>query len=182
MNAASRSPAALELDVFACPLDGVNQIEASAGTGKTWNICALYVRLLLEKDLGADEILVVTFTKAATAELHERIRGRLAQLAHALDTGDDGGDPFVARLLETTLGEGGALDPDTAAKRIRRALRAFDQAAIHTIHAFCQRALQEAPFAAAMPFAFDMQADDAALRFELAADFWRTREIGRAHV
>ncbi|KVR85338.1 exodeoxyribonuclease V subunit beta [Burkholderia vietnamiensis] len=175
MNAASRSPAALELDVFACPLDGVNQIEASAGTGKTWNICALYVRLLLEKDLGADEILVVTFTKAATAELHERIRGRLAQLAHALDTGDDGGDPFVARLLETTLGEGGALDPDTAAKRIRRALRAFDQAAIHTIHAFCQRALQEAPFAAAMPFAFDMQADDAALRFELAADFWRTR-------
>ncbi|KWA25679.1 exodeoxyribonuclease V subunit beta [Burkholderia territorii] len=175
MSAASQPQAALELDVFACPLDGVNQIEASAGTGKTWNICALYVRLLLEKDLGADEILVVTFTKAATAELHERIRGRLAQLAHALDTGDDGGDPFVARLLETTLGEGGALDPDTAAKRIRRALRAFDQAAIHTIHAFCQRALQEAPFAAAMPFAFDMQADDAALRFELAADFWRTR-------
>ncbi|HDR8858425.1 TPA: exodeoxyribonuclease V subunit beta [Burkholderia territorii] len=175
MSAASQPQAALELDVFACPLDGVNQIEASAGTGKTWNICALYVRLLLEKDLGADEILVVTFTKAATAELHERIRGRLAQLAHALDTGDDGGDLFVARLLETTLGEGGALDPDTAAKRIRRALRAFDQAAIHTIHAFCQRALQEAPFAAAMPFAFDMQADDVALRFELAADFWRTR-------
>ena len=175
MSAASQPQAALELDVFACPLDGVNQIEASAGTGKTWNICALYVRLLLEKDLGADQILVVTFTKAATAELHERIRGRLAQLAHALDTGDDGGDPFVARLLETTLGAAGALDPETAAKRIRRALRAFDQAAIHTIHAFCQRALQEAPFAAAMPFAFDMQADDAALRFELAADFWRTR-------
>ncbi|KVM79514.1 exodeoxyribonuclease V subunit beta [Burkholderia ubonensis] len=175
MSGASHPHASLELDVFACPLDGVNQIEASAGTGKTWNICALYVRLLLEKDLGADQILVVTFTKAATAELHERIRGRLAQLAHALDTGDDGGDPFIARLVDTTLGDGGALDPETAAKRIRRALRAFDQAAIHTIHAFCQRALQEAPFAAAMPFAFEMQADDAALRFELAADFWRTR-------
>ncbi|WP_179404789.1 exodeoxyribonuclease V subunit beta [Burkholderia guangdongensis] len=172
-------PAALraadELDVFGCALDGVNQIEASAGTGKTWNICALYVRLLLEKDLGADQILVVTFTKAATAELHERIRGRLAQLAHALETGDDGGDPFVARLFETTLDGDGALDADTAAKRIRRALRAFDQAAIHTIHAFCQRALQEAPFAAAMPFAFEMETDDASLRFELAADFWRTR-------
>ncbi|KVG88136.1 exodeoxyribonuclease V subunit beta [Burkholderia ubonensis] len=175
MSGASHPHASLELDVFACPLDGVNQIEASAGTGKTWNICALYVRLLLEKDLGADQILVVTFTKAATAELHERIRGRLAQLAHALDTGDDGGDPFIARLVDTTLGDGGVLDPETAAKRIRRALRAFDQAAIHTIHAFCQRALQEAPFAAAMPFAFEMQADDAALRFELAADFWRTR-------
>ncbi|PCE27304.1 exodeoxyribonuclease V subunit beta [Burkholderia ubonensis] len=175
MSGASHPHASLELDVFACPLDGVNQIEASAGTGKTWNICALYVRLLLEKDLGADQILVVTFTKAATAELHERIRGRLAQLAHALDTGDDGGDPFITRLVDTTLGDGGVLDAETAAKRIRRALRAFDQAAIHTIHAFCQRALQEAPFAAAMPFAFEMQADDAALRFELAADFWRTR-------
>ncbi|KVK89946.1 exodeoxyribonuclease V subunit beta [Burkholderia sp. MSMB1498] len=172
-----------ELDVFACRLDGVNQIEASAGTGKTWNICALYVRLLLEKDLGADEILVVTFTKAATAELHERIRARLAQLAHALDTGDDGGDPFVARLFETTLSPECGLDPQTAAKRVRRALRAFDQAAIHTIHAFCQRALQEAPFAAAMPFAFEMEADDGALRFELAADFWRTRvePVAAAH-
>ncbi len=164
-----------ELDVFACALDGVNQIEASAGTGKTWNICALYVRLLLEQDLKADQILVVTFTKAATAELRERIRGRLAQLAHVLETGEDGGDPFVARLFETTLGPDGVLDRELAGKRINRALRGFDQAAIHTIHAFCQRALQEAPFAAAMPFAFEMEADDAALRFELAADFWRTR-------
>lgn len=167
------------LDVFRCALAGVNQIEASAGTGKTWNICALYVRLLLERDLNADQILVVTFTKAATAELHERIRGRLAELARAIELaeqGDDDGptDPFVAQLLATTLGPGG-LDRALAGKRIRRALSTFDQAAIHTIHAFCQRALQEAPFAAAMPFAFEMEADDASLRFELAFDFWRER-------
>jgi exodeoxyribonuclease V beta subunit len=161
-----------ELDVFACALDGVNQIEASAGTGKTWNICALYVRLLLEKQLSADSILVVTFTKAATAELHERIRSRLAQLAHALESGDADGDPFVERLFETTLA---AMNPDEALKRIHIALHTFDQAAIHTIHAFCQRALQEAPFAAAMPFAFEMEADDSALRFQMAADFWRER-------
>lgn len=166
------------LDVFTCALAGVNQIEASAGTGKTWNICALYVRLLLERDLNADQILVVTFTKAATAELHERIRSRLAELALAIENADDGGvpvqDPFVAQLLVTTLGPGG-LDRELAGKRIRRALSTFDQAAIHTIHAFCQRALQEAPFAAAMPFAFEMEADDASLRFELAAEFWRER-------
>ncbi|TAL95410.1 MAG: exodeoxyribonuclease V subunit beta [Paraburkholderia sp.] len=167
--------AAQELDVFACMLDGVNQIEASAGTGKTWNICALYVRLLLEKKLNADQILVVTFTKAATAELHERIRGRLAELDRAIETGDHGGDPFITRLFETTLAPDNGIDLADAAKIVRRALRTFDQAAIHTIHAFCQRALQEAPFAAAMPFAFDMEADDAALRFELAADFWRQR-------
>ncbi|MBP0589946.1 exodeoxyribonuclease V subunit beta [Paraburkholderia sp. LEh10] len=175
--------AAQELDVFACDLDGVNQIEASAGTGKTWNICALYVRLLLEKNLSADQILVVTFTKAATAELHERIRGRLAEVQRAIETGDDGGDPFIIRLFETTLSEARGADLEAAAKVVRRALRTFDQAAIHTIHAFCQRALQEAPFAAAMPFAFEMEADDAALRFELAADFWREQvePVAAAH-
>jgi exodeoxyribonuclease V beta subunit len=170
-----------ELDVFACPLDGVNQIEASAGTGKTWNICALYVRLLLEKNLNADQILVVTFTKAATAELHERIRGRLAELHRAIEMDDDGGDPFIQRLFETTLAPESGIERDAALKVVRRALRTFDQAAIHTIHAFCQRALQEAPFAAAMPFAFEMEADDAALRFELAADFWREQVEPMAH-
>ncbi|SMG27528.1 exodeoxyribonuclease V subunit beta [Paraburkholderia susongensis] len=171
----SHTLVAEELDVFACSLDGVNQIEASAGTGKTWNICALYVRLLLEKNLNADQILVVTFTKAATAELHERIRGRLAELHRAIEMDDDGGDPFIQRLFETTLAPENGIEREAALKVVRRALRTFDQAAIHTIHAFCQRALQEAPFAAAMPFAFEMEADDAALRFELAADFWRER-------
>ncbi|WP_025598506.1 exodeoxyribonuclease V subunit beta [Burkholderia sp. WSM2230] len=170
-----------ELDVFACSLNGVNQIEASAGTGKTWNICALYVRLLLEKNLNADQILVVTFTKAATAELHERIRGRLAELHRAIETDDDGGDPFIRRLFETTLAPERDIDREAALKVVRRALRTFDQAAIHTIHAFCQRALQEAPFAAAMPFAFEMEADDAALRFEMAADFWREQVEPVAH-
>ncbi|RKR46083.1 exodeoxyribonuclease V subunit beta [Paraburkholderia sp. BL17N1] len=170
-----------ELDVFACSLDGVNQIEASAGTGKTWNICALYVRLLLEKNLNADQILVVTFTKAATAELHERIRGRLAELDRAIDLDDDGGDPFISRLFETTLAPERGIAREDALKVVRRALRTFDQAAIHTIHAFCQRALQEAPFAAAMPFAFEMEADDAALRFEMAADFWREQVEPVAH-
>ncbi|WP_345813729.1 exodeoxyribonuclease V subunit beta [Paraburkholderia sp. PREW-6R] len=176
-----RALVAEELDVFACSLDGVNQIEASAGTGKTWNICALYVRLLLEKNLNADQILVVTFTKAATAELHERIRGRLAELHRAIETGDDGDDPFIRRLFETTLAPQRGIDPQAALKVVRRALRTFDQAAIHTIHAFCQRALQEAPFAAAMPFAFEMEADDAALRFEMAADFWREEVEPVAH-
>ncbi|MET5021494.1 hypothetical protein AAHH78_42825, partial [Burkholderia pseudomallei] len=76
-----------------------------------------------------------TVTKAATAELLERLRARLAQLAPGLDTGDDGGDPFIARLFATTLAPERGLVPQTAAKRGRRALRAVDQAAIHTLHA-----------------------------------------------
>ena len=161
-----------ELDVFECSLDGVSQIEASAGTGKTWNICALYVRLLLEKKLAADAILVVTFTKAATAELHERIRSRLVQIAHAMETGDTAGDAFLDRLFETTLER---VEPDEALKRIKIALHTFDQAAIHTIHAFCQRALQEAPFAATMPFEFELEADDSAF----ASRWQRTSGVNR---
>ena len=58
----------IEFDVFNCSLDGINLIEASAGTGKTWNICGLYLRLLLERGLDVEQILVVTFTNAATAQ------------------------------------------------------------------------------------------------------------------
>jgi exodeoxyribonuclease V beta subunit len=164
-----------ELDVFICPLDGINQIEASAGTGKTWNIAALYVRLLLETSLTVEQILVVTFTDAATAELHERIRARIAGLAHWLEYGERGasGDPFIERLEETTLSE--SLTHEQALKRLRLALNAFDQASIRTIHGFCRRALEEAPFAAALPFEFELEGDDAQMRLDIATRFWRER-------
>jgi exodeoxyribonuclease V beta subunit len=164
-----------ELDVFICPLEGINQIEASAGTGKTWNIAALYVRLLLETSLEVEQILVVTFTDAATAELHDRIRARIAGLAHWLEYGDPEAidDPFIERLIETTLSD--SLTHEQALKRLRLALNAFDQASIRTIHGFCRRALEEAPFAAALPFEFDLEGDDAQMRLDIATRFWRER-------
>jgi exodeoxyribonuclease V beta subunit len=162
-----------ELDVFICPLEGINQIEASAGTGKTWNIAALYVRLLLETSLEVDQILVVTFTEAATAELQERIRARIAGVAHWLEFGDPEAidDPFIARLNDTTLSE--SLTREQALLRLRLALNGFDQASIRTIHGFCRRALEEAPFAAALPFEFDLDGDDAQMRLDVATRFWR---------
>ena len=63
-----------ELNSCKCPLDGVYLIEASAGTGKTYNIQNLAVRLIVEKGLKIDQILIVTFTRMATAELCDRIR------------------------------------------------------------------------------------------------------------
>mgnify|MGYP003380604217 CR=1 FL=1 len=77
-----------DLDVFRCDLDGINLIEASAGTGKTWNICGLYLRLLLERGLDVQQILVVTFTNAATAELRERIRTRIVETRDYLVSGN----------------------------------------------------------------------------------------------
>src|SRR6185295_2006480 len=95
------------LEVFTCPLGGIRRIEASAGTGKTWNICGLYLRLLLERGLDVQHILVVTFTNAATAELRERIRQRIVDTLAFVrpDRGAaqpaGGGDDFVVRLVNT---------------------------------------------------------------------------------
>lgn len=164
-----------ELDVFHCPLDGIQLIEASAGTGKTWNICGLYLRLLLEQKRSVREILVVTFTNAATAELRERIRARLLDLSLALEGGDSA-DPFIESFTAAVFASG-RVDGGEAADRLRLALLSFDEASIFTIHGFCQRALADTPFAAGLPFRFELMPDDNDLKRELASDFWRTQVV-----
>ena len=160
--------------MFEHPLEGITLIEASAGTGKTWNICGLVLRLLLEKPLELQQILVVTFTNAATAELRERIRSRIVEtLEHLLGTGSSAsGDGFVSGLLARQRSLPGHSD-ETAAARLRQALQTFDEASIFTIHGFCQRALADTPFSAALPMRMDLLTDDDALHHEVACDFWR---------
>lgn len=167
------------LDVFRCPLGGINLIEASAGTGKTWNICGLYLRLLLERDLPVQHILVVTFTNAATAELRERIRSRLAEVLAWLRGPQpaEGADPFITGLLGALRDDAG-LDDATMAQRLHLALQTFDEAAIFTIHGFCQRALADAPFSAQMPLSLELMADDTELLHQVAADLWRRHVAG----
>ena len=168
-----------QLDVFECPLAGIRQIEASAGTGKTWNICGLYLRLLLESRLEVQRILVVTFTNAATAELRERIRQRIVDTLawlHAEQAGEpaDSGDDFVERLVRGARDRHG-LQTDDLLPRLELALATFDEAAIFTIHGFCQRALADTPFTAQMPLAMDLVRDDSGWVAEAANDFWRRR-------
>ncbi|NMG66135.1 exodeoxyribonuclease V subunit beta [Azoarcus indigens] len=170
--------ASTDLDVFACPLDGIHLVEASAGTGKTWNICGLYLRLLLERGLAVESLLVVTFTKAATAELSTRIRDRIVDTLRVLDGGAAGGDPFVPQLIARVEQTG--IARAEMSKRLRHALQTFDEAAIFTIHSFCQRALADSPFAAGLPYALQLAEDDSALRLEVAQDFWRRAIIGGA--
>jgi len=168
-----------DLDVFTCPLSGTSLIEASAGTGKTWNICGIYLRLLIERELTVDKILVVTFTKAATAELRERIRSRIVETLAQIDGRPAGGDPFVSQLLAALR-----VRPQHDEARLRAtldaALKQFDDAAIHTIHGFCQRALADTPFAAGLPFHLDVSPDDTELVREAVADFWRREIAGHA--
>jgi len=153
------------MDLQQSRFDRRSLIEASAGTGKTWTLSALYLRLLLERGLTVREILVVTYTKAATAELRQRIRARLAQLL-AVYQGQPCADDFLQALYLRYPGE-------EAYRRVLLAVHGFDEAAIFTIHGFCQRALQDAAFEAAVDFDNALQSDDEELARALLTDLWR---------
>jgi exodeoxyribonuclease V beta subunit len=163
---------ATALDVFGCPLAGANLIEASAGTGKTWAICGLYLRLVLERGLEVPQILVVTFTNAATAELRERIRERMVQVLARLKGRGPADDKFTESLLHSLRTRHALADADMI-KRLDAAVQNFDEAAIFTIHGFAQRALADAPFAAGMPLVQELLTDDGDLLAATASDFWR---------
>lgn len=154
------------MDVLNTPLQGINLVEASAGTGKTHTLTTLYLRLVLEREIEPDALLVMTYTKAATAELKRRIRSRLAMLRRCLDEG---------RCEDETLTALAAAQPD--AERARRlldlALAGFDQAAIFTIHGFCQRILSENAFETGQAFGMALTPDPSARLQEVVDDFWR---------
>jgi len=154
------------LDLVNTPLDGINLIEASAGTGKTYAIEGLFLRLILEKQLRVDQILVVTFTQAATEELRDRIRNKLllAQKAFAAGTSTDN---LMLGLLERHN------DHAAAGQQIRDALVEFDKAPIFTIHGFCARVLYEHAFETANLFDTELISDQTQMVRDVAEDFWR---------
>lgn len=159
------------LDLLHDDFSGHALIEASAGTGKTWTLTTLYARLLLEQRLSVSQILVVTYTTAATAELRERIRNRLAELLAIYQHGA-GEDALLNELH--------ARYPDTDSyRRLLLAVHGFDEAAIFTIHGFCQRALQDAAFDAGGDFDSELMQDDRELIDAVLADLWR-HELAQA--
>jgi exodeoxyribonuclease V beta subunit len=163
------------------PLDGLHLIEASAGTGKTFTLATLVTRLVIERGLRVGQILAVTFTDAATQELRERLRLRLAlaaRLASALTEDPpaqvDARDAEVALTRELILRQ---LQHERGASlraRLQQAEREIDLAAVFTIHGFCARALAEHALDAGQAFdPPEMIGSDRALHDELAADLWR---------
>ena len=153
-------------DLVRDPLAGFNLIDASAGTGKTYTICGLVLRLLLEKDLTIDQILVVTYTEAATEDLRHRIRQQLRRALEAFH-GKKSADGFLQQYLEQ-------FDDFTIPQQLlTAALRSFDEAAIFTIHSFCQRILREYSFESATLFDTELITDDTYIIEEIVEDFWR---------
>ncbi len=159
-----------ELDHLRIELSGRNLIEASAGTGKTYAIACLYLRLLIESDLSPEQILVVTYTEAATEELRGRIRNRIRE-ALAVFEGGETGDAFLTGLYANVNGSGPAAVE--ARHRLDRALKSFDLASIFTIHGFCLRALQDNAFESGSLYDTELVTDQADLLQEVVDDFWR---------
>ncbi len=152
-------------------MQGRHLIEASAGTGKTYNITRLYLRLLLEEGLSVQQILVVTFTKAATEELRGRIGRELRAVLGRWESLPTQGDAFEQRLYrQCAASEGGAARGHA---RLEQALLELDEAAIYTIHGFCQRALRQQAFASGLPFQVSMEADISKLLQEAVEDYYR---------
>ncbi|MCT8868831.1 exodeoxyribonuclease V subunit beta [Shewanella xiamenensis] len=163
---------ALPLDPLTLPFGGSRLIEASAGTGKTYTISGLYLRLLLgdglSEPLSCEQILVVTFTNAATEELRDRIRRRI-QVAFKCFLGLEINDPFVQALYDKTPEAERAI----ALRRFDLALKSLDEAAIFTIHGFCQRILADLAFESSLLFESDFTLDDSEFLHHAVRDFWR---------
>ena len=155
-------------DLLNAPLEGINLIEASAGTGKTYNIEGLFIRLVLEKQLPVDQILVLTFTNAATEELKDRIRKKLVQAKNACAAGGSD-NPFIDDLVKKIP------DPRSAGLLLHESLVDFDKASIFTIHGFCQRLLHENAFETHNSFDTELIVNQSSLLLEVVDDFWRKR-------
>ncbi|TDN47471.1 DNA helicase/exodeoxyribonuclease V beta subunit [Buttiauxella sp. JUb87] len=162
------------LNPLSLPLTGERLIEASAGTGKTFTIAALYLRLLLglggknahPRPLSVEELLVVTFTQAATEELRGRIRANIHELRIACVRNRTENPLFQSLLTEIP-------DLHQAAQILRLAEQQMDEAAIFTIHGFCQRMLSLNAFESGMLFEQQLIEDESLLRRHACADFWR---------
>ena len=154
---------------------GVNLVEASAGTGKTFAIAMLALRFVAEMGIPVDELLIVTFTRAAAEELKMRIRARLSQARDLLLGREDDRDPALAGWAA-----GRACDAALMRARLQLALYDIDRAGIFTIHSFCQRMLQEQALESRQFFDMELLADTRAIRSQAVDDFWRTRVYGLA--
>ncbi|MET0930159.1 MAG: UvrD-helicase domain-containing protein, partial [Aeromicrobium sp.] len=119
---------------------GTTLLEASAGTGKTWTVGALVARYVAEGVATLDELLIITFGRAASRELRERVREQLVEAEGLL------ADPATAAThpneLIVLLAEGDADEVAARRERLRAALADFDGATIATTHQFCQLVLR----------------------------------------
>jgi len=158
-----------DFNAIQVPLHGSNLIEASAGTGKTYSIAILMLRLILEKQLQVKEVLMVTFTKAAVAELEERIR-LFIRTAYKYAQGDSIADQTIMQLVDQALEEHG---DEKVEQLLRDAVLFLDETSVLTIHSFCQQTLTQFAFETKQLFGAETLQDTSAVLQDEVNRFWR---------
>jgi exodeoxyribonuclease V beta subunit len=143
-----------EFNVIESPLSGTNLIEASAGTGKTYAISIIFLRLIVENNFRIEDILVVTFTIPATMELRLRIRDRLRDAVSVIED-QPIKDKTITLLMKKYKGD------NIVKQRILTSLKSFDQSSVYTIHSFCQQMLVDNAFESGSLFSSEIVNDNA---------------------
>lgn len=150
-------------------LQGTNLIEASAGTGKTYSIAILVLRLIVCEKLSIKDILMVTFTKAAVAELEERVRA-FVRKAHRAALHQDIDDSLIRDIVQQQI----KAETETAVlERLQQAVLLLDETSVMTIHGFCQQTLTEFAFETGQVFGAETLQDPRALVEDQVNRFWR---------
>ncbi len=154
---------------------GVSIIEASAGTGKTYTLCRIALRLMLEEGISIDRILAVTFTEAATIEMKSRIRDLLQQCHDEIRLNRIQ-EPILIELLEKA-----DTSEQELLQKLRLNLELFDEASIYTIHGFCKQALEQTALESSSPMQADIDNVEETLVEQLRSEFIRIRIIEASH-
>ena len=157
-------------DPIKVPLQGNNIVEASAGTGKTFSIGLLVLRLLIEKKLPINKILMVTFTNAAVAELAARIRLFIIKAINVAEGGD-----IKEEDISTIVNK---FKDEETISLLKKALTDLDEASIQTIHSFCQEALNTYALSSGQTFDLELQPDVLEIANDEIRNFWRENITG----
>ena len=168
------------LDALAFPLSGSHLIEASAGTGKTYTLALLYVRLILGhgdtayglgRALSPRDILVMTFTESAAEELRDRIRSRLVEAAHYFyeRTPARAADDPIERLRSSY----DRAEWNLCAWKLQTAAESMDEAQVSTTHSWCHQVLVEQAFDTRGLFNRQLVSETQDLLAEVVRDYWR---------
>lgn len=158
-----------DFDSIKVPLKGSNLIEASAGTGKTYSIAILVLRLILENKIPLRKILMVTFTKAAVAELETRIRNFVKD-AYRASTGLAINDETISEIVQNCINK---IGKDQVTLLLKNAVTTMDETSVMTIHSFCQQTLNEFAFETNQLFSAEMVGDTSDILQEELNKFWR---------
>lgn len=159
-----------KFDAYTTAIAGKNLVEASAGTGKTFSIGILALRLILEQPVSIKEILLVTFTNNAVSELEERIR-LFIKLAHDYLVSGKAPPAHIRQVIENCIERG--IQPSELQQKLKDAMLFLDELSVMTIHSFCLQSLTNQSFETGQLFGGELisSLDDIYLRY--IRNFWR---------